>query len=599
MTAVKAFVGHSFEENDEEVVGKFIAYFNSIAGSSIGFSWTSARPAQAKDLADKVIPLIQNTNTFIGICTRKERVISNASLRRLPRSWVLAPEGELSWKTSDWVTQEIGLALGLGHNLILLLEHGVRPPGGLQGNIEHIPFDRNAPAQAFPRILEMIGDIAGKAASTALVAVPDAGTAVTAVAEVPEDAWTTPQPNWTRGRYEIALMHFTYEGNEEGMKNINEKYLVSEDADEGDNRKTWAAFTEYWKIQFGKNPDLAKLEELAAAHPTNDEIQSYLARAIHTYGGYEKAATIYEKAAAACSDATIIIRLKGEAAKEYVHAGKPHEALRLTSEIRSIAKDGNVDELRVLRILASIAKLQKADQMELGLLERIVDLEPGDTDSRFALAFKYSSLKANELSLFHYQRIPVNQRTSMAWNNIGVALDRLSMDAKGVDAYRSAEKSGEGLAMTNLGRQFMGAGFHDEAKQLFDAALRIEGTHKDNAWQALTNMKELKDKENEKEREVLTTAKQRSEFYKELGRGAAMPDMKQIPPLWNGPQCDFVAALAAGTFTASGEYVRARNALMRFGMLGGGSRTESRTSNGDLHRRCAWTNDRGTDEHYH
>jgi len=66
-------------------------------------------------------------------------------------------------KTSDWIIQEIGLAVGLNMDLILLLENGVREPGGLQGNIEYIPFNREAPEKSFNKILEMIKSILPKA----------------------------------------------------------------------------------------------------------------------------------------------------------------------------------------------------------------------------------------------------------------------------------------------------------------------------------------------------------------------------------------------------------------------------------------------------
>jgi hypothetical protein len=59
------------------------------------------------------------------------------------------------WKTSDWIIQEIGLAIGKKLDLILLLESEVQKPGGLQGDIEYIPFHRDYPARSFQKVLEM------------------------------------------------------------------------------------------------------------------------------------------------------------------------------------------------------------------------------------------------------------------------------------------------------------------------------------------------------------------------------------------------------------------------------------------------------------
>jgi len=138
MTQLNAFVGHSFTAGDHSVVEAFLKYFNQIKSMEIGFSWESAEPAEPKDLADKVFNLIKDTNLFIGICTRKEAVIDAVHLSRnkFRRKLLNGPEDRYSPKTSDWIIQEIGLAIGRGMELILLVESGLRQPGGLQGNLE-------------------------------------------------------------------------------------------------------------------------------------------------------------------------------------------------------------------------------------------------------------------------------------------------------------------------------------------------------------------------------------------------------------------------------------------------------------------------------
>lgn len=158
MDEIRAFVGHSFFEEDSGIVGRFLNYFDQIAKLHPTFSWEHAESAEPKLLAEKVMALINGKNTFIGICTRKERaaeesVFSNVFLQPLYRK---AKASDLQWKTSDWIIQEIGLAKGRGLEIILLVEEGVRRPGGLQGDVEYIPFNRITPEKAFGKILEMI-----------------------------------------------------------------------------------------------------------------------------------------------------------------------------------------------------------------------------------------------------------------------------------------------------------------------------------------------------------------------------------------------------------------------------------------------------------
>lgn len=71
MTSLKAFVGHSFTTDDEDVVRTFLKYFDQVEELSIGFSWEHAEPAETKELAEKVLRLMECKNLFIGICTKK------------------------------------------------------------------------------------------------------------------------------------------------------------------------------------------------------------------------------------------------------------------------------------------------------------------------------------------------------------------------------------------------------------------------------------------------------------------------------------------------------------------------------------------------
>lgn len=77
MTNIKAFVGHSFTEDDDLIVRSYLDYFNEVQNMALGFSWEHAKAAEAKDLAEKVLLKMEGKNLFIGICTKKERVVAN------------------------------------------------------------------------------------------------------------------------------------------------------------------------------------------------------------------------------------------------------------------------------------------------------------------------------------------------------------------------------------------------------------------------------------------------------------------------------------------------------------------------------------------
>lgn len=123
MTPLRAFVGHSFTDDDAEVIRKFLKYLDQLAELHPTFSWQHAEPAEPRVLAEKVMSLLAGKNLFIGICTKNERVISPTALipSRFPGKRLKAREEDFDWKTSDWIIQEIGLALGLGLDVMLSL----------------------------------------------------------------------------------------------------------------------------------------------------------------------------------------------------------------------------------------------------------------------------------------------------------------------------------------------------------------------------------------------------------------------------------------------------------------------------------------------
>jgi hypothetical protein len=115
MNEIQAFVGHSFVEEDAELVDKFLKYFDRIARLHPQFSWEHAEAAEPRVLSEKVLSLMANKNVFIVICTKKGRTISDSSLKSVTfqPTYRKAKEEEFQWKTSDWIIQEIGLARGL------------------------------------------------------------------------------------------------------------------------------------------------------------------------------------------------------------------------------------------------------------------------------------------------------------------------------------------------------------------------------------------------------------------------------------------------------------------------------------------------------
>src|SRR6476620_4653398 len=123
MQGIRDFIGHSFREADKDIVRIFLGQFDNLKKAhGSGFTWDHAEEAEALPLSEKVLAKIKDKNVFIGICTRKERAVEDNKLKKVWWSDELkVAEADLLWKTSDWIIQEIGFAVGRSMSVIIFL----------------------------------------------------------------------------------------------------------------------------------------------------------------------------------------------------------------------------------------------------------------------------------------------------------------------------------------------------------------------------------------------------------------------------------------------------------------------------------------------
>lgn len=559
MSQIRAFIGHSFTDGDEQVVGAFLKFFDRVQAMNIGFAWEHAEGAEPKELADKVLSLIKDKNLFIGICTKKEFVISPAEVRKglfglFCKKQICADESLFATKTSDWIVQEIGLAIGRGMELILLVEQGLRPPGGLQGNREFISFERHAPERAFGKILEMIQALR----PTARNVIREEQEITTALPpsepeKQSDDEWYQPRPDWRLADYELAFMHALVTENEEQADSVSDSYFATMEGATDEARAAWKAVCEYKRLQWGKNGDFLKLHELANAHPANCQVQRYLAKGYEQYQDYEKAAHLFQQAADKCADVVLQLNLYGDAALAFTRAGQEPKANIAFARMRQIlpsVKDGESILLRTVRAYSE--HIDDVD-LQLGVIERTLQLHPEDSSARFSLALKHSEAGNADVSLLHYLRIPFQERVAATWNNLGVQFDNLGLQTKSVVAYRRAEELGETLAMSNLAQKFITAGFLREAEDICNKALKFDNYHK-NVGYAISRIKDVPQEEDKKEGETITSAKPLSDFYAKYGCAACKNALPNIAGRWRGEECTLQLEIADSVLVAEGTY---------------------------------------------
>lgn len=457
MAALKAFIGHSFSARVKDVVRSFLEFFEQIKGMNIGFSWEHAEAAEAKELANKVLGLMQDKNLFIGICTKNEKAILSDKLKpTLFGENLKASKDLFEPKTSDWIMQEIGLAIGKGMDLILLVESGVRQPGGLQGNKEYIAFDRHSPEKAFGKVLEMIQSLIPKAKTVTKIE-EEVRTAPEEKGDESsqESDWRKPEPNWKRNDFERAMWQAILLEDKNNEQAIDQAYLATEEGKDLQKRESWQAYRELISLRFGKGGRLTTLDLLATNHPHNADVLKYRAQAYQDYREEEKAAQFFEAAAQEAGSPLEKLRLFGQAARAFASATRREQSKRIIEQMKSTTSGGEKGELVLLSTLRDVAKIEKSDDAYCSLTEKILDLRPSDIDLRFELAYKYSERGFEDLSLYPYLKIPDAERTPVTWNNLGVQFDRFELVCESVDAYRNSEARDETLAMSNLAQKLL------------------------------------------------------------------------------------------------------------------------------------------------
>lgn len=558
MSPIRAFVGHSFTSDDENLVRVFLRYFDDVKALDIGFDWVHAENAEPLDLRDKVLRLAEDKNLFIGICTSKEQAISRKDLARhwLIRTRLSASESSYSTKTSDWIIQEIGFAIGKGMKLLLLVEEGLRQPGGLQGNIEYITFARNAPEKSFGRILQMIQSLLAESDSSSLQSQesPQPKTQNKTDDHGQQDLWTQPQIDWVREDYALALMRAIATKKMELEQRIYEAYLVTPNAKESDNASTWEAERAYWQIVFGDGSSIAVIQRLANDKPQSAEVLKNLGHAYRHFKEHKKAAEIYIDAASRANDAKGRLDMLGYAIPELVVAEEFVQAACVLEQVKKIGQTDETLQSLTLTIIKEYAESTKNDDLYFGVCEKLLEFSPADNELRFSLAYKYSEVQSHELSLFHYSRIPHRGRGAITWNNLGVAYNNLKLKVSAMRAFRKSEADGETLAMSNIASDLLRAGFEPEARAICEKAMALPD-HNKRVPTVMVSINETVEHEDKKIEELDKEAQALHAFFAKFGESGARLARDEASGTWKGPRCNLQFTIRNGAIEAVGSYV--------------------------------------------
>jgi tetratricopeptide (TPR) repeat protein len=550
MAKLKTFVGHSFNEEDSSVIATFLKYFDSL--KDIGFEWEHAERAVAtKAIDDKVIEMMEGKNLFIGIFTRKRKQIGQSHLE--PCLWnkqkLKAPAEKYSWTTSDWIIQESGYALGKGMKIIFITEEGIEPVGGLQGNLEYIPFNRKNITQSFSKLNESI---------TSLLATDTVSTQKETKDIPPEDIYKKSESEKRDGEKSTLfgkLLRSIKENNEEDEKAAI-KEMLRGDSDEYKQVETKGFY--YWlRYSHGKKDILDDLVKLSKGNPNHPNPHIWLGRLYEEYKQFDKACEQFISASELTSNDSEKTTFICKAAKTLMEDGKPHDAQKIIIKRLRTISDNSCDELfELYHTLAMIQKRNNSTERYLSLTEKALELKPSDSSTRFDLAYAYSKNKNHIMALYHYKILCNSTSNDANWNNLGVALSELELSGKSIDAYLKSKELGGTTAVGNLAYKLIDAGFYSEAKKYLQEALKHDNCSS-NVSSALSNLESKQNKEDDKEQELSSDLLSRIKFRVKYAE--AYTKITAIPSLqgkWKTKHGDVQVEVLGSQFTATGQFER-------------------------------------------
>lgn len=553
MNKVKAFIGHSFDKKDEQIVRRFLDYFDTL--SEMGFEWDSAEEAEPKTLSEKVKKKMDGKNLFIGIFTAKTMQICPSKFKKntfFKKDCYSVPKADFKRCTSEWIIQESGYAMGKGMNLIFLIEDVLDTVGGLQGDLGFIRFSRNNPELCFSQINEMISSLVKQQAKTGEEVIEKSKPQEITETEKTVDG--TPLELKEEVTKDIIenLISAIKGGDEKTEVALYEKKLKE---CEGDKDKEINFKSLYYAIRhnFKAADELENLLKLSQDNPEYPQPHYWRGVLLENYHDYEKAYDEFSQAAIKSKDDINKTANLCKASTALIKAKKYTQAREIIlKRFQEINKNSTREHVELLKTLAKIELAEGKTDRYFSFCENALKLNPSDADLRFELANTYSKYDKHSSSLHHYKILSENVPNSAKWNNLGVVYSNLELGGKAVAAYLKSKEAGGTTSVGNLAHRLIEAGFLNEARSTLQEALN-KPDFDSNVPKALSSIDEVIEAETKKEEEILSSTIKEREFLIEYAEAFIEPFKIRLPLSWKTKYGNIDIKIEGNRFVAKGE----------------------------------------------
>jgi tetratricopeptide (TPR) repeat protein len=333
---------------------------------------------------------------------------------------------------------------------------------------------------------------------------------------------------------------------------VSEAYLATLGPEDHDAIGEWKSFCEIFKLRWTGHGDLTRLAALSIEYGNNPSVHRDVAEGYLHFDDLKKAQTHFRAAIDCSDDRNRKLGLLGELGSVAQKQNISKDIAEIVKEMRALV-DGPATEELLLGSLAEFSGWYQDEVLKAAMLERLLSIDPTDTSKRFKLAYLHSQIGNEALAMFHYEKIPANQRDGVVWNNLGVAYRHFSLNGKSISAYRKSADKGETLAMSNLAYQAMSSGFLAEAGELIKEAQKRSDYH-DNVASALVRLKEIPEEENRSHKDKLEGVNFKSSFLSHVGEHLWLDAPGSDNKMMTDPDCELDFRIEDECFVATGTF---------------------------------------------
>lgn len=593
---IKAFLAHSFEDSEKNLVGLFKEHFDSLK-KVMAFDWEDAQEKGMRAISEKVINKMKGKNLFVGIFTQKHCEISVDKFRPQYPRWLnknkyTVMQDDIKRGVSDWMIQESGYAIGLGMKTLFIFEKGTVEIKGLHADREHIYFDRDKVGDCFPQITQALSDFLASLSPENQKRLAEEPKEDVKTALLKEDKDNSAEIQNEEKKLNSGLgsdvdyLHEVYGAVfEKNDKRIDElrRDLSKKHEKDVNQIAYWEATIIHAKRVFHNEDVLQQLRDLSQTYPKSQIIHRYIGMCLEDYRSYDEAAKEYLEAKKLSLVPKDQIKNLNLAATAVLKNGDEISAMQMLYDaFRDYSEP--IFSAMLFEALAYICLLNKQDDLFLSFSEKSLMIVPNNNSLRFKLAYRYSEIGKSDFALYHYQILIQTDPSATNLNNLGVAYSELKMEAKSVDYYRQAAAKKMRLAMANIAQQYLDEGFMQEAKTILDEANKIEEDDKGAVARAISRIAQINEAEGEKEEEALKGIEAERKFRLKFSE-AAIAQAIDFTGFWKGKHGDINITVSGQEISGTGQREdKSYSALLSLALIGGLSRpTEPVVSKKILH----------------